>query len=202
MKILKNINVLYFIFLISIINIGWYVYYNKYNSILFFAVCCLVTYLINKNMIIVLGVSIIIINILNCLNLVKEGLEGFEEPIENVESNESIEEIEAKIRSTMDTISKLDKNADLDLDVDMPNVMDNVSLGKELSKILDSYENIKDINEDEDEESAYMQDKTIIKKLKKLNPVIMETLMKMTSRDIEAMNKSINNVKNETILDP
>jgi hypothetical protein len=84
----------------------------------------------------------------------------------------------------------------------MPNVMDNVSLGKELSKILDSYENIKDINEDEDEESAYMQDKTIIKKLKKLNPVIMETLMKMTSRDIEAMNKSINNVKNETILDP
>lgn len=202
MKILKNINVLYFVFLISIINIGWYVYYNKYNSILFFAVCCLVTYLINKNMIIVLGVSIIIINILNSLNLVKEGLglEGFEEPIENVESNESIEEIQAKIRSTMDKISKLEKNTevDLDVDIDMPNVMDNASLGKKLSKLLDGYEDI----EDEDEESAYMQDKTILKKLKKLNPVIMDTLMNMTTKDIEVLNKSINNVKNDTILDP
>jgi hypothetical protein len=211
MKLLKNINVLYLVFLISIINIGWYVYYNKYNSILIFAVCCLVSYLINKNMIIVLTASIIIINILNSLNLVKEvskGLEGFEEPIENIEnienieSNESIEEIQAKIRSTMDKISKLDKNTDLDIDLDMPNVIDNVSLGKKLSKILDGYEDMKNIDEDEDEESAYMQDKTIIKKLKKLNPVIMDTLMNMTSRDIELMNKSINNVKNDTILDP
>jgi hypothetical protein len=162
-------------------------------------------------MIIVLTASIIIINILNSLNLVKEvskGLEGFEEPIENIEnienieSNESIEEIQAKIRSTMDKISKLDKNTDLDIDLDMPNVIDNVSLGKKLSKILDGYEDMKNIDEDEDEESAYMQDKTIIKKLKKLNPVIMDTLMNMTSRDIELMNKSINNVKNDTILDP
>jgi hypothetical protein len=200
MKILKNINVLYLVFLISIVNIGWYVYYNKYNSILAFAVCCLVTYLINKNMIIVLGVSIIIINILNSLNLVKE---GFEEPIENIDNiktNESIEEIQAKIRSTMDTISKLEKNADLD--VDMPNVIDNAALGKKISDILDGYENIEDINDYQDEESAYMEDKTIIKKLKKLNPVIMDTLMNMTSRDIDAMNKSINNITNETVLDP
>jgi hypothetical protein len=197
MKILKNINVLYLVFLISIVNIGWYIYYNKYNSILAFAVCCLVTYLINKNMIIVLGISIIIINILNSLNLVKE---GFEEPIENIESNESIEEIQAKIRSTMDTISKLEKGADMD--VDMPNVMDNESLGKKLSKILDNYENIENIEDINDEESAYMQDKTILKKLKKLNPIIMETLMNMSSRDIDSMNKSINNIKNETVLDP
>ena len=198
MKILKNINVLYLVFLISIINVSWYVYYNKYNSILAFAVCCLVIYLINKNMIIVLGISIIIINLLNSLNLVKE---GFEEPIENIESNESIEEIQSKIRSTMDTISKLEKDSNLDIDIDIPNVMDNESLGKKLSKILDNYENIDDIN-DEDEESAYMQDKTILKKLKKLNPVIMETLMNLSSRDIDVMNKSINNIKNETVLDP
>ena len=76
--------------------------------------------------------------------------------------------------------------------------MDNASLGKKLSKLLDGYEDI----EDEDEESAYMQDKTILKKLKKLNPVIMDTLMNMTTKDIEVLNKSINNVKNDTILDP
>jgi len=198
MKILKNINVLYLVFLISIINVGWYVYYNKYNSILAFAVCCLVIYLINKNMIIVLGISLIIIHLLNSLNLVKE---GFEEPIENIESNESLEEIQDKIRSTMDTISKLEKGADMDIDI--PNVMDNESLGKKLSKILDNYENIENIEDiNEDEESAYMQDKTILKKLKKLNPVIMETLMNMSSRDIDVMNKSINNIKNETVLDP
>jgi hypothetical protein len=84
----------------------------------------------------------------------------------------------------------------------MPNVMDNESLGKKLSKILDNYENIENIEDINDEESAYMQDKTILKKLKKLNPIIMETLMNMSSRDIDSMNKSINNIKNETVLDP
>ena len=195
MKILKNINVLYFVFLISVINIGWYMYYNKYNSVLAFIVCCLVTYLMNQNMIIVLGVSIIIVTILNSLNLVKE---GFEDSIENIENiDETIESIEAKIRSTMDTISKLKKEQDQD---DIPNVMDNESLGKKLSKIIDNYEDFENV--DQDEESNYMQDKTIIKKLKKLNPVVMETIMNMTSRDIDTMNKSINDIKNETIIDP
>jgi hypothetical protein len=149
----------------------------------------------NQNMIIVLGVSIIIVTILNSLNLVKE---GFEDSIENIENiDETIESIEAKIRSTMDTISKLKKEQDQD---DIPNVMDNESLGKKLSNILDNYEDFENV--DQDEESNYMQDKTIIKKLKKLNPVVMETIMNMTSRDIDTMNKSINDIKNETIIDP
>jgi len=149
----------------------------------------------NQNMIIVLGVSIIIVTILNSLNLVKE---GFEDSIENIENiDETIESIEAKIRSTMDTISKLKKEQDQN---DIPNVMDNESLGKKLSNILDNYEDFENV--DQDEESNYMQDKTIIKKLKKLNPVVMETIMNMTSRDIDTMNKSINDIKNETIIDP
>ena len=153
MKILKNINVLYFIFIISIINIGYYVYCKKYNSILLFATSCLVVYLINKNMIIVLGISIVIINLLNVLNLVKENFEGFDD-------NENIK-----------SASKPSANSDKNLHEDIQ-TLDTVqtALGTKLTEILDNYEdfeNKNDVDLDiETEESTYMQDKTIMKKLK------------------------------------
>ena len=71
MKILKNVYVLYVVFLISLLNIGWFIYYNNYNNLIAFITCCLTVYLINHNMIIVLGISMIIVNTLSMFNLVK-----------------------------------------------------------------------------------------------------------------------------------
>jgi len=50
-----------------------------------------------------------------------------------------------------------------------------------------STENFKEI-----EDNDYMQNKTIIKKLKELNPIVLDTLHKMSSVDIEELNKTIN----------
>jgi len=68
----KNVYLLYFIFLISIINITWFIYHKNYDNIIIFITIGLLIYLINKNMIFVLGISIIITNI---LYIKKEGLE-------------------------------------------------------------------------------------------------------------------------------
>ena len=87
-NICNNVNVLYFIFLISILNILWFVYYNK-RCILIFVCCCLAIYIINKNMIFVLGISLILVDSLYLLNLVKK--EGFlgDEIVENYENDVS-----------------------------------------------------------------------------------------------------------------
>ena len=55
-------------------------------------------------------------------------------------------------------------------------------------------------NEDNDEESKYMHDKSIIKKLKQLNPIILNTLENMNSVHIKEINKTINNLTDK--IDP
>jgi hypothetical protein len=80
MKILQNVFILYVVFLISLLNIGWFIYYNNYNSLIAFITCCLIVYLINHNMIVVLGVSMILVNTLSMFNLVKIiNKDGFKE---------------------------------------------------------------------------------------------------------------------------
>uniref|UniRef100_A0A6C0D2L1 F5/8 type C domain-containing protein n=1 Tax=viral metagenome TaxID=1070528 RepID=A0A6C0D2L1_9ZZZZ len=79
MKILQNVYILYVVFLISLLNIGWFVYYNNYNNLIAFITCCLTVYLMNHNMIVVLGVSMVVVNTLSLFNLVKIFNTGFKE---------------------------------------------------------------------------------------------------------------------------
>ena len=72
--ITHNVKLLYFIFLISILNMLWFVHYNQ-RCILVYICLCLAIYIINKNMIFVLGISLILVDSFYILNLVKK--EGF-----------------------------------------------------------------------------------------------------------------------------
>lgn len=63
LNISKNVNVLYLIFLLSVINILWFFYYNHYKNIIIFITLGLFISLITKNMIIVLGISLLLVNI-------------------------------------------------------------------------------------------------------------------------------------------
>jgi len=97
-NILNNIQLLYFIFLFSILNIVWLLYERDDNSIIIFASCCLVLYLVNKNMIFVLGLSLIIVNIYSLVKE-KEGYENKEDKEETIEkknivSEDEVDEIE------------------------------------------------------------------------------------------------------------
>jgi len=184
-NICNNINVLYFIFLISIINILWFVNYNK-RCILIFVSCCLAIYIINKNMIIVLGISLILVDSLYLLNLVKK--EGFlgDNRVENYEND-------ASNNSSND---EDDENFEND-------ASNNLLKGKSKSKSKnETFTNIINSISDEesDEETDYMHDKSIIKKMKQINPIILETLKNMNSVHIKELNESINNLTDK--IDP
>jgi len=179
-NICNNVNLLYFIFLISILNMLWFIYYNK-RCILIFLSCCLAIYIINKNMIVVLGISLILVDSLYLLNLVKrEGFLG--DDTSNDENDTSNDENETS-------------NDENDIS---NNLLKSKSKSKGKNETFTNTPSISD--EESDEETNYMHDKSIIKKMKQLNPIILDTLKNMNSVDIKELNESINNLTDK--IDP
>ena len=169
-KSLCNVNLLYFICLISILNIIWFAFYNQ-RCILIFLCCCLAIYIINKNMIFVLGLSLILVDSLYLFNLVKK--EGFlGDDTENDASNNLLENDASN------------------------NLLENDASNNLLESI--NNETFTNINEESDEETNYVHDKSTMKKLKQLNPNMIDTISNMNS--IKEINKTINNLRDN--IDP
>jgi hypothetical protein len=93
--LLNNIKMLYFIFILAIINVGGFIYIKDNQSIFLFAVISLIIYCFNSNMIIVLLSTMIIVNALIFLNKLNGPVEGLvnEEKEEEVEEEEEEEEV-------------------------------------------------------------------------------------------------------------
>ena len=94
-NIFMNISVLYIILLFTIINIGIFLFYNDYQSILIFILSCFIIYFINKNMIVILGFSILFVDLL-CFLRNREGFKeaNDDEQFNNVDDSDSEEESE------------------------------------------------------------------------------------------------------------
>ena len=215
--ITHNVNLLYFIFLIAIVNMLWFVYYNQ-RCILVYICLCLAIYIINKNMIFVLGISLILVDSFYLLNLVKKegfwgdsvGSEGFDmsdnendETDKNAENYKNYDIKNAKRYNDDDDMSSnsIDsniKNAKGYDDMSSNSIDSNIK--KETENFLNMLEGYEDEDEENDEESKYMHDKSIIKKLKQLNPLILNTLENMNSVHIKEINKTINNLTDK--IDP
>jgi len=176
----KNIYVLYFIFLVSILHAGWFLYYKHFKSIIIFATSCLVIYLINKNMIIVLGISIIIVDLLYILNK-KEGFE---------EKDSSMNSIMETIDNSIDNSNNSIMNSIMNLSIDNSN---NLLMNENMTMPIDETNVDYASQTDKETMSNYMEDKTIIQKL---NPIIADSIKKMNSIYIEELNKNINALNN------
>jgi hypothetical protein len=90
--LLNNIKLLYFIFILAIINIGGFMYIRDNQSIFLFAVISLIIYFFNKNMIVVLLSTMIIVNTLIFLNKLNGPMEGYTNKKEKEEEKEEEEE--------------------------------------------------------------------------------------------------------------
>jgi len=90
--LLNNIKLLYFIFILAIINIGGFIYIKDNQSIFLFAVISIIIYVFNQNMIIVLISSMIIVNTLIFLNILNGPIEGLENEDEEKKELEGFED--------------------------------------------------------------------------------------------------------------
>ena len=89
-NLLNNINLLYLVFVLFIINLGVFIYNKDNQSIFLFSVMALIVYFFNNNMIIVLLSPMIFINALLLINQInnKEGFkENFDEDFDNQSDN-------------------------------------------------------------------------------------------------------------------
>ena len=193
-KNICNVNLLYFIFLISILHILWFVYYNK-QCILIFVSCCLAIYIINKNMIVVLGISLILVDSLYLLNLVKkEGFLGVNDKNDENDTSNNYENDENDENNTSNNYENYENDTS-------NNLLNSKSKSKSKGKNETVTNRITTISDEEsDEETNYLHDKSIIKKMKQLNPIILETLKNMNSVHIKELNESINNLTDK--IDP
>ena len=83
-SLLNNKYILYLLFILTLINIAYFIYLKDNYSILIFCLIVILIYLFTKNMIIILGLTIFIINI---LVLARDSREGYTDPSNNECSN-------------------------------------------------------------------------------------------------------------------
>lgn len=84
-KLLTNKYVLYFVLFLAVTTIFGYMSINDTNTVILFILIALVSRIFTKNMIIILGLSILITNLLVVTRSRKEGLENKEEKPRNTE---------------------------------------------------------------------------------------------------------------------
>lgn len=106
---LNSVLILYTVFILVSINIGYFFYNNDHQSIFIFSMCCLISYFINKNMIIVLGISIAIVDTISIIRHIKFK-EGFDEDEEDEgfieENNETSNDTETSTKNKPDNDSE------------------------------------------------------------------------------------------------
>ena len=75
-RLLTNRTVLNVVFVIALLNIIGYLMIGRYHEIVQFILVALLTSYFSKNMIVVLGVPMVIVNLFARMNTMREGLEG------------------------------------------------------------------------------------------------------------------------------
>lgn len=82
-KFMNNLSILYFLFVLMLIELYYLMFKGDNQSIFVFAIIVFITYLINSNMIFVLGISLISINLLKYFkSSVYEGMTNEEEELD------------------------------------------------------------------------------------------------------------------------
>jgi hypothetical protein len=144
-------------------------------------------------MIFVLGLSLVIVNIASLVNN-KEGYKNKEKNDEDDDDDDDKEGFDE---------DDDDKEGFDEDDEGFDNNKNDIE--NELEKLTKKYKSKAnkddDKDEDDDEESSYMQDKALMKKIKKLDPSIFNTIKNLNSVDIDKINKTINKLTNK-VKDP
>jgi hypothetical protein len=180
--LLNNISLLYFVFILAIINIGGFIYINDNQSIFLFAAISIIVYFFNSNMIIVLLSTMIIVNtliFLNKLNAKSEGYENEEEEEDDDDDTNIKEGLTIKETKNEETKNGLTKE-------EPKNELTKEEPKNELTKEdpKNEVDKLTDINDDTDT-------KSIKDKLKKIIPEFKENFDTI-SLDINNINKQIN----------
>lgn len=129
-KMLENKYVLYFVLVVTLVNLLGYMMLGNFNAIIFFILAAFLTANFSKNMIVVLSIPLILTSVFMVGKAVKEGFEEMK-PID-----ERVKDINKEIKEKQDKVDELIKagiNTDDDKKKlkDLNNEIDNLNKKKE-----------------------------------------------------------------------
>jgi hypothetical protein len=119
-KILENKYVLYFVFILAIINLFGYMVTGNFNSIVFFVLVAFLTRFFSKNMIIILTIPLILTSVLMVGKTVKENFENASKSLD-----EQIKDLQTEIDAMVEkgVSSDADKSAFKEKNEKLKNLM-------------------------------------------------------------------------------
>lgn len=193
----QNVTLLYFLFIATLIHLGYFVINQETQSIVIFSLAFLFIYLIDTNMIFVLGISLLFVDILYIIQRMPEGftskkdISGIDISDSDMDlsgNSENTEPMTNKDKSKNKGKNKNKGNKENFDDAVNPLVEASETIGREKMEGRE----LKDIQED----SKTM--KSVLDKIKG-SPEIVDSLKTLNGIDINELNKLINNLN--TVVD-
>jgi len=214
-RITENIYLLYFLFIATLLHLGYFLFHRESLLIASFTLAVIGVYLVNPNMVIVLGISLVFLDVLYLLKKVPEGFgtkEGIDDDLSgNKASGDDISGNQTTAANYQDaegnplTFTNLLKKMQEPMSKDnkpakptkepMENEQDAVNPLVGIKGVLKEKMKGNSLEEVDTESSKV---KTLVNTVKEMSPEVSESLMALNSIDINELNKLINTVNTMT----
>jgi len=212
-SIIHNVYLLYFLFIATLLHLGYFLFTKENVLIASFSIAVLFLYLVNPNMVIVLGVSLIFVDLLYLVQKVPEGFdssgvdisgirirEGFDSSgidlsgvdISGTRIREKFTDKDGQPLTITNLFNKVKELQETDNDSDLRNAVNTMVGAKGVIKEKLTENSIEEV----DKQSSNV--KSMINTVKEMTPELSESLKSINTIDINELNKLINNLNSMT----
>jgi len=217
---LQNVTLLYFLFITTLVHLGYFAVRAESQSLVIFSLAFVFVYLIEKNMIIVLGISLVFTDLLYMIQNIPEGFTSKDSSCNDVNDpscNKIKKEPKKEPMTSMTSMTPKEKR-DLKIKKDNERIMEKKTPGYKVNEQMSNQEDTEPVNpllqayktmgqdiHQETQQDAFMgseldtvkQDskkmKTVLDKIKE-NPDMVDSIKTLNGIDIHELNKLINNL--------
>ena len=177
----QSTNVLYIVFLLTLVTLGYYLMNYDYESIFLFIFIATIVYLFDENMIIVLGVPLVFVNMMILLKKMINTREGFESMSEDVLTNDDKKNVAKWLQNNLSG-----DNANL-MDYELYNV--SINPQENIKPLKEIVEDIIAIDLEEDTPSVQGVEDLVkyVKEIRKIEKDYNDRNEKIENSDIEQL---------------
>lgn len=215
-SIIHNVYLLYFLFIATLLHLGYFLFTKENVLIASFSIAVLFLYLVNPNMVIVLGISLIFVDLLYLVQKVPEGFgsgidisgvrvrEGFDSSgidmsgvdmsgvdISGTRIREKFTDKDGQPLTITNLFNKVKELQETE-DPDLRNAVNTMVGAKGVIKEKLTENSIEEV----DKQSSKV--KSLINTVKDMSPELSESLKSINTIDINELNKLINNLNSMT----
>jgi len=202
---LQNVSLLYFLFIATLVHLGYFALQAETQSLVIFSLAFLFVYLIEKNMVIVLGISLVFTDLLYIIQRMPEGFTNKDCSLNDPSCNEvndasgnkeTMKNQKKEKKNTKDRKSNTERMTNregMDTESVNPLIQAKYIMGQDTSETVTDEKDAFTGSELETVQQDSKQMKYVLDKIKQ-NPDIVDSIKTLNGIDIHELNKLINNL--------